>query len=108
MNEEQPRESVIHSLAEKVENLSVSMEKMRLAEYLDLLERPRRLLWINFLMGMARGFGMAVGFTILAALIFWALQRLAVLNLPLISDFIAEIVRLVQVELQMGGPNFGM
>ena len=50
---------------------------------------------------------MAIGFTILAALVLWLMQRLVVLNLPLIGNFIAEIVRLVQYELQVGGPNLG-
>lgn len=50
---------------------------------------------------------MAIGFTILAALVLWFMQRLVVLNLPLIGDFIADIVRLVQHELQVGGPNLG-
>lgn len=83
------------------------MEKMKLAEYIEMMENPRRLLYMNFMMGLVRGFGMAIGFTILAALVVWFMQRLMVLNLPLIGDFIADIVRLVQYELQVGGTNLG-
>ncbi|NLV15823.1 MAG: hypothetical protein GXY50_01250 [Syntrophomonadaceae bacterium] len=105
--EEKPPIQILQRLDEKIDELSVNMEKMGLAEYLEMLDSPRRLLYINFLMGLARGFGMAIGFTLLAALVLWILQWLVVLNLPLIGDFIAEIVKLVQIELQMGGPNIG-
>ncbi len=98
---------LIRRLNEKIDELSVNMEKMKLAEYIEMMENPRRLLYMNFMMGLVRGFGMAIGFTILAALVVWFMQRLVVLNLPLIGDFIADIVRLVQYELQVGGTNLG-
>ncbi len=84
-------------LMQKLEELSLHMEKMKLAEYVQLLENLPRLLWINFLTGVARGLGMAVGFTLLGALLLYFLGRLV--NLPLIGSFIAEIVRIVQYQL---------
>lgn len=89
----------IESLKEKVEELAIAMEKMKLAEYVALLKRPYRLMYINFLAGIARGLGMAIGFTILGALLLLILQRIVLLNLPGISQFIATIVRLVQLNL---------
>ncbi|MGI6550307.1 MAG: DUF5665 domain-containing protein [Syntrophomonadales bacterium] len=106
-DQEQTTAGLIKWLGDKIDELSVNMEKMRLAEYIEMMEKPRRLLYLNFMMGLVRGFGMAIGFTLLAAIVLWAMQRLVVLNLPLIGDFIADIVRLVQVELQVGGPNLG-
>jgi len=87
------------SLREKVTALAINMEKMKLAEYVDLLEHPWRLLYINFISGLARGFGIAVGFAILGAVIILILQRLVTLNLPLIGGFIADIVAIVQAQL---------
>jgi hypothetical protein len=75
------------------------MEKMKLAEYVNLLENPRRLLYINFIAGVARGLGIAVGFAILGAVIIYVLQRIVALNLPVIGKFIAEIVTIVQTNL---------
>ncbi|MBU4533111.1 MAG: DUF5665 domain-containing protein [Eubacteriales bacterium] len=95
-----PRQTaVLESLKEKVEELAIAMEKMKLAEYVYLLKRPYRLMYINFLAGIARGLGMAIGFTILGALLLLVLQRIVLLNLPGISQFIATIVRLVQLNL---------
>ena len=87
-------------LLAKIEVLSRDMERFNLAEYMKLLNDPRRFLLVNFLAGVARGFGIALGFTILGALFIWFLQRLLVLNLPIIGDFIADLIRIVQEQLQ--------
>lgn len=67
--------------------------------FVDLLSKPLRLVYLNFIAGMARGFGIAIGLSLISALFLSILARLASLNLPLISNFIARIVRLVNDEL---------
>ena len=42
------------TMEKKLEQLALYMEKMKLAEYIDLLHSPRRLMWVNFLAGIAR------------------------------------------------------
>lgn len=91
----------IGALKEKIEQLSLNLERMKLAEYVDMLNRPWRLFCINFFSGLARGLGIAVGFTLLSAIFLILLQRLVVLNLPGVSTFIAEVVRLVQLQLKI-------
>ncbi|NLW24537.1 MAG: hypothetical protein GXY91_04745 [Clostridia bacterium] len=83
-------------LEDKVEKLAVAIEKMKLAEYVELLNNPKKLLWVNFIAGIARGLGTAIGLTILFAIIIYFLQKIIMLNLPVISDFIAEIIRMVE------------
>ncbi|SHJ18308.1 DUF5665 domain-containing protein [Desulfofundulus thermosubterraneus] len=93
---------ILEALRDKITELSINMEKMKLAEYVELLEQPGRLLYVNFLSGLARGVGIAVGFALLGAILIMILQRLVMLNLPVIGGFIAEIVAIVQSRL--GGP----
>lgn len=81
--------------------LAENMEKMKLAEYVKLLDNPWRLLYVNFIAGLARGLGVAVGFSVLGALLLIVLKRLVLLNLPWIGGIIAKIVQMVQ--LQIGG-----
>ena len=90
-------------LIDKVSQMAVDMEKMRLAEYIQMLENPRRLLYINFLQGISRGFGTAIGFTILAAIMVYFMQRIIQINVPLIGEFIADLVEIVQLQLRVGG-----
>jgi len=82
-------------LLDKIAKLSQQLEKFNLAGYLEQLNNPRRYLMVNFVGGIARGLGIALGMTILGAFILYVLQKLVVLNLPLIGDFIAELVRIV-------------
>ncbi|GAB6157344.1 DUF5665 domain-containing protein [Desulfotomaculum varum] len=89
----------LFALRERIDALARNMEKMKLAEYVALLEDTRRLLWVNLISGIARGFGIAVGFTILGAAVLYFLQKLLLLNLPLVSDFIAQIVQMVQIKM---------
>ena len=91
--------AVLLALEGRIRALAVNMEKMKLAEYVNLLENPYKLIYINFISGIARGVGIAIGFAILGAIIVLILQRLAVLNLPVIGNFIADLVKIVQVQL---------
>jgi hypothetical protein len=92
----------VELLRQQVIRLATNMEKMKLAEYVDLLHSPWRLLWVNFTSGIARGLGIAVGFALLGALLVIILRWLVELNLPLIGGFIAQIVIIVQEQLKAG------
>ncbi|MGE5329908.1 MAG: DUF5665 domain-containing protein [Deltaproteobacteria bacterium] len=65
-------------------------------EYQEFLEKPVKVLWTNFIRGVASGLGMAIGFTILGALVLYLLKSMVNLNLPLIGQYIAELVKIVQ------------
>lgn len=86
-------------LSKRIQKLSQDIERFNIAEYLNLINSPRRFLAINFVGGIARGVGFALGATVFAALVIYFLQRIVVLNLPLIGDFIADLVRIVQEHL---------
>lgn len=77
-----------------------AMERLRLADYVRYVDNRKRLFWTSFWAGVARGVGMAVGFSILGALLVWILQDLARRNLPLIGELLANIVSVVQKRLQ--------
>ncbi len=77
--------------------LAETLEKMRLAEYIAYLNRPGRLLWFNFLVGLVRGLGTAIGAGLLAGVAYFLLKRIVVLNLPVIGGFIAELSKYVNL-----------
>lgn len=82
-------------LRKQVALLAETLEKMRLAEYIAYLNRPGRLLWFNFLVGLLRGLGTALGAGLLAGFAYFLLKRIVVLNLPVIGGFIAELSKYV-------------
>ena len=96
MNEDEKQNLLIR----QIDRWIVSLERLRLADYVRYADDRRRMFWSNFWGGVAKGVGMAVGFTILGALLVLLLQDLARRNLPLIGDALAEIVRAVQRQME--------
>lgn len=85
-------------LAKYIKALSDRLESMRIAEYIDLLQKPSRIIYLNFLAGIAKGLGIAIGATIVFAILIEILSRLLVFNLPVIGDLIIEIMRIVELK----------
>jgi len=87
-------------MANKLDEHILQLERLRLPEYIRYLEDRRRFYRMQLIGGIVRGLGTAIGFTILGAVLVWLLQGLAQRNLPVIGDFLAEIVSLVQRSLE--------
>ncbi len=87
-------------MAQKLDEHIMALERLRLPDYIRFLEDRRRFYRMHLLGGIVRGLGTAIGFTILGAVLVWLLQDLAQRNLPVIGDFLAEIVNLVQRRLE--------
>lgn len=85
---------------EILNGMSEQLQRARIGEYVDLMQSPGRMILLNLLGGIARGFGIAIGFTILGALVVYLLQRLVILNIPVIGGIITEIVKLVKLNIR--------
>ena len=83
----------------EIKKIATLLEDAKLSEYIEMMSNPKRMIKRNFIAGLARGFGMAIGFTILGAIGLYILQKLVLLNLPFLGTFIAEIVKIVQDRL---------
>ncbi len=83
-----------NSLENKLENFSVALERTKIAEYTEIINNPKRLLVVNFVGGLARGLGTAIGFTLLAAILVYIIRQLV--DLPLIGEYIAELLNIIE------------
>ncbi len=90
-----------NTLIQRIAELSIAMDKTNIAEYVEFLRNPRRIIFVNFLGGLARGFGIGIGATILAALFVIILSRIVQLNIPVIGEFIAELVKIVNDHMRL-------
>jgi hypothetical protein len=97
------RKANIRLLTDKVDKLALNMEKSKIKDYVYYLEKPRKLFFPNFLAGLARGFGASVGFTLLTALLLYILQKVVRWNLPIIGEFISDIVKIVENNIHKTG-----
>jgi hypothetical protein len=75
-----------------MEHLAAFLEKSRLADYMDLIQRPHRLAWINFWAGAWRGFGFFFGGLVMLAALAWGLKHVVhhLGGIPWIGDRIQE------------------
>ena len=91
--------SEVKDLESRVEKISLMLEKAKIGDYVTMMTKPKAMLFNNFIAGLARGFGMAIGFTILGAVVVYILRQSVFQNIPIIGSFIAEIVKIVQDNL---------
>lgn len=68
----------------------------------ELVRRnDRRAQLLNaFYAGLMRGVGAMIGFALLGTALIWLLQSAARANLPGISDFLAQVITMVQLRIQ--------
>ena len=76
-----------------LERLILIIERSRIREYMMLTDSKRRLFLINFVAGLGKGFGQAIGFTILAGLVIYLLSTWV--DLPVIGEYIAKLMNIV-------------
>lgn len=88
----------IKILYRKISILERKLEQSNLQRLLELLDKPLRLIWSNILLGVARGFGIAIGVTLVGSVFLLFLGRLVELNLPVIGEFLAELLQLIETE----------
>ncbi len=97
------KKGLLGVINKKIDRISINMEKFKFVDYVYYLEHPRKMLVANFMGGLARGFGIAIGFTLLGAVVIYLLQIVVRWKLPLIGQIISEIVNIVQDNLSKTG-----
>lgn len=77
--------------------ISLILERMRLSDYVTYMTRPVHVLGMNFLAGLARGLGFGLGMTVLLGIAMYMLGRMV--DLPLVGEYVAKIVKIVHEEI---------
>lgn len=83
-------------LRNQVEELNKKIEDAKLKEYVELMGNTKKLLWKNFISGIAKGVGTAIGFTILGAIVLIILRKIVLLNIPVIGKYLKDILDIVE------------
>ena len=108
MAEEEKKENVKKDKSEvTVKELAKRLKKRTASEFMELVEflkSPRKLFFHNFLAGLVRGLGMAIGFTILGAIVVAIIILLLkkMVTIPLIGKFILNILNTIKDQLPNG------
>ena len=84
---------------ELIDRLTDTLERMHLDDYLEYVSNRRRMLWNNLMYGAVRGLGFTLGFTVLGALAIVLLKNLVLENIPVIGDFLAEVIHAIEARM---------
>lgn len=80
----------------QLEKVARHIEKMRLGEYIEMMNRPGRIIYMNLLAGIARGVGLTVGATLVIAILFKILSALISMNIPYLTEMLQEVVQIIK------------
>ncbi|HDY82070.1 MAG TPA: hypothetical protein ENH48_03810 [Halieaceae bacterium] len=58
------------------------------AEYLEYLQSGKRILWVNFKAGIAKGLGVTIGMTLVLGAFIWILTQLV--DLPVVGEYFED------------------
>lgn len=62
-------------------------------DFMEYLATPRRILFWNFAAGIAKGFGIVMGMTLVVAVMVWVLTKMV--DFPLIGEYFEKILNLI-------------
>lgn len=83
-------------LNDKIDKLIELLEKSNINELLYILGSRKEIISRNILAGIFRGIGIGIGVTIITAILILTLRHLVALNIPVIGNYIADIVEIVE------------
>ena len=63
-------------------------EAAGVVDFLEYLQSGKRIMWVNFKAGIARGFGITVGMTLVVGIFIWILTMLV--DLPVVGEYFSE------------------
>ena len=95
-NDEEYKEKEESILIRKIDQLNKSLEENNVLDLLQLLGNRKKMLWTNLLAGISRGIGIGIGVTVITAILIIFLQKIVTLNIPVIGEYIVDIVEIVQ------------
>ncbi|MEI3390680.1 MAG: DUF5665 domain-containing protein [Clostridia bacterium] len=83
-------------LLENIDKLNKSLQRNNFLDLVELLGDRKKLFIRNFSSGIFKGIGIGIGVTLITAILLILLQKIVALNIPVIGEFIADIVDIVQ------------
>ena len=80
----------------KLDKLIYKLERSNLEDLSNLVGSKKQIIIRNFIAGVFRGVGIGIGITIITAILILFLRHLVTLNIPIIGEYISDIVEIVE------------
>ena len=89
-------EKYIKILIEKIDKLSYNLNKNKFIDLIEVMGNKKEMIFRNLFSGLWKGIGIGIGVTLVTAIIIVILQKIIKLNIPIISEYITDIVDIVE------------
>ena len=86
----------INLLDKSINKLNKMLQEGNFVELTYLLGNKKEIMIRNLIAGIFRGVGIGIGVTIITAILVFLLQKIVKLNIPIIGEYIADIVEIVE------------
>ncbi len=78
------------------EKIKENLQEKNIHELIYILGSYKEIIKRNFIAGISRGVGVGIGVTIITALLVMILQKIVTLNIPVIGEYISDIIDIVE------------
>mgnify|MGYP003519120147 FL=1 len=89
-------EKDIKILIEKIDKLSYNLNKNKFIDLIEVMGNKKEMIFRNLFSGLWKGIGIGIGVTLVTAIIILIFQKIIKLNIPIISEYITDIVEIVE------------
>ena len=89
-------EKDIKILKEQIDKLNYNLNKNKFIDLIEILGNKKEIIFRNLFSGIWKGIGICIGVTLVTAVIIVILQKIIKLNIPIISEYITDIVEIVE------------
>ena len=93
---EKKEENKIDILTKSINYLNKILQEGNFVELSYILGNKKEMFIRNFFAGIGRGIGIGIGVTVITAILVIILQKIVTLNIPIIGEYIADIVEIVK------------
>ena len=88
-NQTESRQTDAELLLQRLDNAG-------LMEYVRLSQKTGKILWLNFLSGIARGLGFSIGASLVLAVLYKILARIISMNIPYLTELLQQIMNMAK------------
>lgn len=90
------KKKMIMILNDSIEKLSRTLQEWNISDLNYILGSKKEIIRRNLLAGIFRGVGIGIGVTIITAILIILLKNIVTLNIPIIGEYISDIVEIVE------------
>ncbi len=81
---------------DRLERLLERLDNSGVSAFVRLSQNTWKILWLNFLSGIARGLGFTVGTAVVLAIAYKIIAQLISMNIPYLTEMLTNLIDMIQ------------